>query len=844
MKRSKKLLQPNQFAQKFQPVLIVSIAASGAFHFLSPVLAEGTTAGTDIINRATATYSDGTTNFDAISNTVTIKVEEVRGLIVTDAGFTDDNGGSIATGDNLYFDFLVTNTGNADAFVYIPGSTALDGLATGGDVTQVEIIAVNGTVLATPILVPVGGESTGNLATAEFPGGILTADSDIKVRVTMKVTATAAGDLVKVQFGNTLDNATAPANSTQNQQNIRSDSDGALNATDVYTLDAEGSLAPANGEREAAASHEEFLSTAPKPLAQATILMTSTSAPGATANSAIDDTITYDLDLQVANNPKPGFPAGSLEGTTINLDTGSGATPTERILVATTIPPNTVWNGTTPTVPNGNWIPVYSLDDAYSGTETPISNVTWTTTPPSDPTTVRRIGFIYDAGVNGALPPGTAVNDFKFTVVTSGLPPTGGIVANLGQLFGQTLGDPANNLVYDESGDQDANNYDDGIFPVNPDISDFITNPKTGAADASNPDTNNNNTGTGPDGESNVSTISALPLTTSALLNGPRSVPNATGPTSDQDDFTNAAAYVLPGELGVAGAISNPNSVTITNTVSNSIGTNLGNVTLLPYAPDAAKALTAGIYGIDRDTDTFLNDEIPDGTIVTISFGTQTATYTYTQAGGFVSAGAPVVIGTLNPNQQQSYTVTVDLPAGTPQIQGYTIPVLAFVDNNGNGDFNSTTETVYNFTNNRIYPGFISLVKTARILDRDGTTQLAAPDTAPTRRPEPGQFVEYQISYRNISEGQPVSGGGNVLLTGSNFIITEDGAAAPNTWSAITTHQQNTVASLGSLRFFNGAIDLGSSDPASGVAVTKYVNTIPSLAPQISGALTFRRQVN
>ncbi|MGB3203021.1 MAG: hypothetical protein WBA99_19095, partial [Nodosilinea sp.] len=170
-------------ARQFQPLVVMAIATSGALHFLAPVLAEGTAAGTDIINRATATYSDGTTNFNAISNTVTIKVEEVRGLTVTDAGFTDVNGGSIAASDNLYFDFLVTNTGNADAFVYVPGATALGPLATGGTITNVEIVAVNGTNLGTAIAVPAGGNSTNNLPT--FPNsGIIGADQNFKVRVT------------------------------------------------------------------------------------------------------------------------------------------------------------------------------------------------------------------------------------------------------------------------------------------------------------------------------------------------------------------------------------------------------------------------------------------------------------------------------------------------------------------------------------------------------------------------------------------------------------------------------------------------------------------------------------
>lgn len=808
----------------FKPLVVAAIAASGAFHFLSPVLADGTAAGTNIINRATATYSDGTTNFDAVSNTVTITVAEVRGLTVTSAGATDPNGGSIATGDDLYYDFVITNTGNEAAYVYVPGADSFNtnGLVTGGTVTGVEVMAVNGTPLGTPAPVPATGDSTQNLTGV----GALPADTNILVRVTVDVTATTAGNTVSVQFGDTSDNTTAPADGSQNQQNIRDDSDAGAQPTDIRTLDTDATP-PANGEREAAAYHEEFLATAIRPLAQATVFMVSATDPGTNATDATDDTITYNLDLEVENNPRPGYPAGSLEGTTLTVD----GTPTERILVSALIPPNTVWDGNLPTAPAG-WTPVYSTEGTGAGDPT---TVNWTTVAPA-PNTVLRIGFIYDATTPGdELAPGTVVNDFEFTVVTSGLPTTGGTVANIAQLFGETYNAPDDAIVYDESGDQDPNNYDDGVFPLNPEVSGFTG--QTGAALPSDPDTNNNNTGTGPDGESNVVTISALPPTTDALLNGPNGVANATGPTNANDDFTNAGADVVIGEVGAVGDPSDPAVVTITNTLSNTVATNLDTVTLLPIPPDTATGLTGGVHGS--------NGDIPDGTTVTITFGGQTATYAYTAAGGFTqTAGATVVVGTLNPGQQQSYTVAIDLPAGTGQIQGYTIPILAFVDNNGSGDFNSATETVYNFTNNRVYPGFISLVKTARILDSDGTTELQGFTQTPTLSPQPGQFIEYQISYQNISEAQPASGAGNVVLTATSLTLIENGADGINTWATYTTHQQNTVATLGALSFLNAGTLLGTTDPATGATVTEYQNAIPSLAPQDSGTLTFRRLVD
>jgi hypothetical protein len=855
MKNDTPMARLSELSKPCRPLLIATIAASGTFHFLSPVLADGTAANTPIVNRATATYSDGTTDFDAISNTVTITVAEVRGLTVTSAGATDPNGGSITTGDDLYFDYVITNTGNEDAYVFIPGVTELNNLAAGGTVTRVDIIEVNGTDLsASPINVSntgsPAGASTQTLADpTNFPDGDLPADTNIVVRVTVSVTATNAGDTVSVQFGDTSDNTP----NTQNQQNIEfSTDDGVTSANDIYTIDTDGATPPANGEREAAAYHEEFVATAVRPLAQATVFMVSSTDAGANPNDATDDTITYNLDLEVENNPQPGYPAGSLEGTTINLD----GTPTERILVSAIVPPNTEWDGIAPTAPTG-WTPVYSIQGTGAGDPT---TVAWTTTTPTDPgdiAAVERIGFIYDATTAGdELVPGTTVNDFEFTVVTSGLPITGGTVANIAQLFGETFNDPTDEIVYDESGDQDPNNYDDGVFPVNPEISGFTG--QTGEAFPSDPDTNNNNTGTGPDGESNVVTISALPLTGDGLLNGPNGVPNATGPTNSNDDFTNAGADVASGEVGAIGDPSDPAAVTITNTVANTVATDLDTVTLLPIAPDDAYTVNGntGVYGVDRDTDGNLNDEIPDNTTVTITFGGQTAIYNYS-GGTFTLDGASpnpvVVIGTLNPSQQQSYTVEINLPPNTGQIQGYTIPILAFVDNNGSGDFDQASETVFNFTNNRVYPGFVSLVKDARILDSTGNQRFPAASgtftdtfTDPSARPQPGEFIEYRIRYNNISEAQPPSGAGNVVLTATELTIVEDGDDGTNTWATFTTHQQDTFGETGtSLEFFDGSnLTLGTSDPAAGTEVRTYNNTIPSLAPQTGGAFTFRRVVD
>ncbi|MEL6853785.1 MAG: hypothetical protein AAFO83_01600 [Cyanobacteria bacterium J06607_13] len=855
--------------------MAAALAFAGVFNMMSAVLAEGTAAGTPIENTATATYSDGTTTFDAISNTVVINVAEVAGITVASSDFQDPNGGSIVTDDVVTFDFEITNTGNAPTFFFIPGLNNIT--ATEGTILRVDVVdeavlttqaeAINPAPQPTASFgeVPAAGATTDTIAGLPN-GGLVQPDQSITVRVTVEVDADAVGERVGVQFGNTDDNAVAPADDSQNQQNIPDLSEapaGTANADDVRTFN-EGAETPVNGEREAAAFRDEAFSTAPIDLAQALILKSSTASdPNSTPADPSDHSIEYSLELQVGNQTFPGVDAGDLEGTDISLDTGSGATTVNRILVSDAIPENTTFDPATPPVAPTDWTVVYSTDAIAPGAN-PLQ-ATWVTTQPAA-AAITRIGFIYDSDTDGVLTPGTSVPGFSFTVVTDGLTAPGGNIANIAQVFGETAGDPGDNIVYDESGDQQPNNFDDGTTPTN-NTSTFDPVNDLGVADENDPDPastdndpNTNNTGIGPDGESTVDTINSVPPAVGDIFNGPDNTPDATGPNNTDDDFTNVSTTV--DTVGEPGSPSNPDAITITNELLNpaTAPTNLDTVTLLPLAPTEADTATGttGNYGLDGD--------IPDGTLVTITFGTQVVEYEYTSgnpAGPFHTPGdnttvpAPVVVGTLQPGLPVEYEVEIDLPAGTDQVEGYGIPIVAFVDNDGSGTFTPASETVSNITIDRVYTGFMELVKEARVVyaERDGVTlapsafssDLATLNGFDIR---PGDELEYRITYTNISEAAPVSGGGNATLDALNFTITEDGNAAvgagTNNWASTTLHKNGTVAT-GTVEYFDGATSLGTTDPADETtgpsAVTVYENSVGTVAPQVSDELRFTREV-
>ncbi|MEL6260627.1 MAG: hypothetical protein AAFR12_06125 [Cyanobacteria bacterium J06626_6] len=877
-----KLKNKKTFYRQIQkPILASALAFAGVFNMMSAVLAEGTAAGTPIENTATATYSDGTTTFDAISNTVVINVAEVAGITVSSSGVHDPNGGSVVTDDVITFDFEVTNTGNAADYFFIPG---LDNIGIQeGTILRVDIVTPGVPTTAAEAIVP-APQPGASLAVVPNTGtttegltglpnnGLINPDESITVRVTVEVDADAVGDIVRVQFGNTADNDVAPgADGTQDQQNIPDLSETAANANldDVRTLnDTTDGATPVNGEREAAAFEVAPFATSVVDLAQALILKSSTvtDATPATPADPSDNSITYDLELQIGNNTFPGIAPGNLEGTDITLE-GVAA---NRILVSDAIPANTTFDPSTPpTVPVPNWTVVYSTDAIAPGGDA--LSVDWTATQPA-PAAITRIGFIYDAVANGALTPSTTGIEFSFTVVTDGLSaPAGGSIANIAQVFGETEGDPGNEVVYDESGDQQFNNQDDGVDPTD-NTTNFDPTNDLGVGDINDADPGNN-TGTGNDGESTVDTINVPPA--GDIFNGPDGTPDAVGPNDTEDDFTNVATTVPV--VGAPGTTVDPDpSPVITNELLNPAGaaTDLDTVTLVPLSPEEANDAfgTAGDYGVDTD--------LPDGTQITISFGAQTVTYEYTAGnpdpfhtvGDVNTVPSPVVVGTLVAGVPQDYTVTIDLPAGSEHVEGYGIPIAAFVDNDGNGLFTPGTdatpgsETVSNITVNRVYTGFMELVKSAQVIyaERDGVTlpptgfldQAGLDALTPSIRP--GDEIEYQVQYINISESAPV-GSGNVVLNATDFTIREDGSATivgvdtsgsatgTNNWASVTLHKTGSAASAGQIEFFDGATPLGTTEPADETtgpsAVTVYENNAGTVAPGATGSMTFIREL-
>lgn len=380
----------------------------------------------------------------------------------------------------------------------------------------------------------------------------------------------------------------------------------------------------------------------------------------------------------------------------------------------------------------------------------------------------------------------------------------------------------------------------------------------------------NNPSGTPPlTTTSNITVAKAIDA--SSVLNGPKDKPEAVGPTNNNDDFTNKSTSV-PAGLVPGSPLPNPTPVTFNNTVKNG-GSQPANISLVP-TPPANKS------------------DLPNGTVVTVTYSGSSATYKYdgtifTFLNGVVTAGGnpitatnPLRIDSVASNGTGNYSVTVTLPPNSslstdPNVQrGFPVPITAFIDTNNNG---LPDDPATNITIDRVYTGFLQLLKFSKIEQGQGPAVGAGQDdfettpssTDPTksigtkppvaRTPAPGNIIVYEIRYRNISE--VASGTDNVILNADNVVITEDGNIATNNWAKDndgnnvidTSHVAGSAVDSGTsdITFFSGnppntPVSNATSGTTVNTDITKYVDTVtgqvaPSPTPR---TFTFKRRVN
>lgn len=422
---------------------------------------------------------------------------------------------------------------------------------------------------------------------------------------------------------------------------------------------------------------------------------------------------------------------------------------------------------------------------------------------------------------------------------------------------------PSGNFISVILGDTGANDNSGGTQnqPDNNDSANAAAQAKDVRTIDNSGTQNGDTSGTPANGEREASAVEAAQIgSLPSLVNGPDSKADAIASTNN-DDFTNKSAFIPAGTD--PGTAYNPDVVTFTNTVKNTSTESGIVVALLPTVP------------LDKTS-------LPTGTQVTLSLGGATATYRYTgTAFEFVSGtgnsatgeqattGTTAPISATNPTETAplaaggtaSYTVTVDLPSST-QLVGYGVPITAFqdlnndgligyTDSNADGTYSPGEETnPANTTIDRIYTGYLKLVKESRLLQGDGPTVSTADGTFSTaaKSPAPGNIVEYRITYTNVSTVP--TGTNNITLSANKIVITENGTTGSNNWAKDNDGNGviDTSNVKGSATDAKGSIAYSPSDQTGTTAatdVTQYVDTVTDpLAPNTSGTFTFQRKVN
>ena len=330
---------------------------------------------------------------------------------------------------------------------------------------------------------------------------------------------------------------------------------------------------------------------------------------------------------------------------------------------------------------------------------------TWTTTTPGDLSTVTRVAFPYANAIASGACGATVSFDLTVTVNNASTP-----IYGIADAFAVNS---AGSIVTDQSGDNVANRGDGNA--------DF-NEPIIGAAASSTQGFQQ-------------PTLLTYPAGTEVLI-GPNDAPNATGPTDNNDDYTNLSLdtqTIPPG-----GTTTASEAFTFTNTVVNNRSAN--------------------------DTFTLTAPTVPAGATIEISTDGGT---TFTTVSGGGSVNLAVAAGA-----SSNINVKVVLPAGLNILTGHDTVIRAA----SQSDPTKTNETI-----NRAYTGFIKLSK---IVD----TRSADPNIVSSG---PGAEITYTVAYENISS---TGGNGSVKLTANDLVITADGNAAPNNWGTTTDHVVGSAA--------------------------------------------------
>jgi hypothetical protein len=406
-----------------------------------------------------------------------------------------------------------------------------------------------------------------------------------------------------------------------------------------------------------------------------TLLQLTLTAPAGPVNLGSDITYTW----QVANT---GLRDAS--GVTLNGST--------QVYMIAPIPARTV-------LKSGQSFPSGTLYTTSPLTTAPLS-ATWSSTAPSPLSNTVRVAF----PVGATLAAGASSSSENMIVTVNTGIDASVKIDEIGDVFGKNS---LSTTITDQSGDTTPNNGD------------------------SNADFNEGYTAGSGHGVIQQTSLTQV----GAVLVGPGGAASATGPTDQNDDYTNKSVNTGIAGVPPGGTTTASGQLVYVNTIQNT-----GN--------------TSDTYTIDAPT-------APAGFTVEVSTNGG-GSYTTVSGGGSVSLA--VAFGA-----SANINVRITAPSGQTVLTGFDTIVRVT---------STATPSAFNKTIDRLYTGFVRLDKGSSV--SNGTGVGGATD------PVPGAVITFTITYSNVSTS---NGDANcVKLSASSIVITEDGLAAPNNWGTYTTN--------------------------------------------------------
>ena len=375
--------------------LLIALAIASVFSLRTVGQTPG---GTTISNQASASYSDGTNTYNTVSNTVTVTVSNVSGLVITpDAG---SNPTIVAGQTGVIYNFTLTNTGNFTDQVRFLASGASVRLVGPGTVTRAVIDVDNSGTIN-------GGDTDIQTNGADVLSANIAQNATIHVLVEASVNAGAtAGQTVQILLGDAATGGPSFDNQAANSS-----------ANEVRTVSA----ASVNGLREA---RGDITAT----VVNDTLLQLTLTAPAGPVNLGSDITYTW----QVANT-------GVRDATGVTLN---GST---QVYIIAPIPARTV-------LKSGQSFPAGTLYTTSALTTAPLS-ATWSSTAPAPLSNTTRIAF----PVGATLTAGASSSAINMVVTVNTGIDASVPIDEIGDVFGKNS---LSNTITDQSGDATANNGD------------------------------------------------------------------------------------------------------------------------------------------------------------------------------------------------------------------------------------------------------------------------------------------------------------------------------------------------------------------------------------------------